>query len=89
LPHSPWQNGHVERLIGSIRRECLDHMIILSAGHLRRVRADYARYYNFDRTHLALGKDSPIPRPIEPIGRIISHPILGGLHHRYSRMPPK
>jgi transposase InsO family protein len=84
-PHSPWQNGHVERLIGSIRRECLDHQIILSAAHLRRVLRGYADYYNFDRTHLALGKDCPIPRPTEPRGRIISRRVLGGLHRRYAR----
>ncbi|MDX2277280.1 MAG: integrase core domain-containing protein [Hyphomonadaceae bacterium] len=86
---SPWQNGHAERLIGSIRRECLDHMIILNAAHLRRVLQDYADYYNFDRTHLALGKDSPLPRPIEARGSIISRPVLGSLHRRYARVPPK
>lgn len=88
-PRSPWQNGHVERLIGSIRRECLDHQLILNAAHLRRVLQDYADYYNLDRTHLALGKDAPITRPIEPHGRIISRPVLGGLHRRYGRVPPK
>lgn len=88
-PRSPWQNGHVERLIGSIRRECLDHQIILNAAHLRRVLRDYADYYNFDRTHIALGKDSPLGRPIEHRGRIISRPVLGGLHSRYARVPPK
>lgn len=88
-PHSPWQNGHVERLIGSIRRECLDHQIILNAAHLRRVLQDYAEYYNSDRTHLALGKDSPIARPVEPHGRIISRSVLGGLHRRYDRVRPK
>ena len=88
-PHSPWQNGHVERLIGSIRRECLDHVIIFGAEHLRRVLAAYADYYNHDRTHLALGKDSPHPRPIEASGVIVSRPVLGGLHHRYGRNPPE
>jgi hypothetical protein len=67
-PHSPWQNGHAERLIGSIRRECLDHQIILGAGHLRRALKAYAEYYNSDRTHLALAKDSPRSRPVEVDG---------------------
>jgi len=89
MPHSPWQNGHVERLIGSIRRECLDHIIILDAAHLRRVLDAYVHYYNRDRTHLALKKDAPCSRPIERDGRISSRPILGGLHRRYSRTPPK
>ena len=88
-PHSPWQNGHVERLIGSIRRECLDHKIIYNAAHLRRVLQAYAHYYNNDRTHLALEKDAPNPRPIEAIGEIVSRPVLGGLHHRYERILPK
>jgi transposase InsO family protein len=89
MPHSPWQNGHAERLIGSIRRECLDHLIIYNAAHLRRVLQRYAEYYNNDRTHLALGKDSPNPRPVESEGDIIAEPILGGLHHRYRRIAPK
>ena len=88
-PHSPWQNGHVERLIGSIRRECLDHHIILNAGHLRRVLWRYAEYYNCDRTHLALGKDAPDTRSIDRHGRIASRPLLGGLHRRYHRIPRK
>ncbi len=88
-PYSPWQNGYVERAIGSIRRECLDHVIILSATHLRRVLRDYADYYNNDRTHLGLGKDAANFRPIEAEGRIVSRPVLGGLHHRYGRVPPK
>jgi len=88
-PHWPWQNGHVERLIGSIRRECLDHVIVWNAAHLRQVLRAYAEYYNNDRTHLALGKDSPNSRRIEAQGRIVSRPVLGGLHHRYSRTPPK
>ena len=74
------------RLIGSIRRECLDHVIILNAAHLRRVLQAYAVYYNADRTHLALDKDAPHSRPVERTGRIISHPILGGLHRRYRRI---
>lgn len=85
IPHSPWLNGHVERLIGSIRRECLDHLIILDVDHLRRVLRTYADYYNNDRTHLALGKDSPLSRAVEVRGAIVSRPVLGGLHRRYSR----
>jgi transposase InsO family protein len=86
-PHSPWQNGYAERVIGSIRRECLDHVIILNAAHLRRVLRAYADYYNNDRTHLSLDKDSPNSRPVERDGAINSRPVLGGLHHRYGRIP--
>jgi transposase InsO family protein len=85
MPHSPWQNGHVERLIGSIRREYLDHVVVLNAAHLRRVLTNYAGYYNNDRTHLALGKDAPNSRCSETKGVVVSRPILGGLHHRYGR----
>jgi transposase InsO family protein len=85
MPHSPWQNGHVERLIGSIRRECLDHMVVINAAHLRRVLQAYARYYNESRTHLALDKDSPSGRAVEHDGAISSHSVLGGLHRRYRR----
>jgi transposase InsO family protein len=88
-PRSPWQNGWVERLIGSIRRECLDHHIIWNVAHLRKVLRGYADYYNHDRTHLALGKDSPNSRAVEAEGRIVSRPVLGGLHHRYGRIRPK
>jgi transposase InsO family protein len=84
-PHSPWQNGYAERVIGTIRRECLDHIIAVNAGHLRAVLRQYVEYYNSDRTHLALGKDSPNSRPIETEGAIVATPILGGLHHRYRR----
>jgi hypothetical protein len=83
---SPWQNGHVERVIGSIRRECLDQVVVRGEGHLRRILASYAEYYNVDRTHLALGKDAPRRRAVERVGRIMSRPKLGGLHHRYARM---
>jgi transposase InsO family protein len=83
---SPWQNGHVERLIGSTRRECTDHMIVFNEAHLRRILSKYADYYNEGRTHLALGKDTPCRRPIERFGDIIAQPILGGLHHRYARI---
>ena len=84
-PRSPWQNCYAERLIGSIRRECLDHVIILGEEHLRRVLKRYVAYYNRSRTHLALAKDSPIHRPIHREGRITALPILGGLHHCYAR----
>ena len=84
-PYSPWQNGYVERLIGSIRRECLDHVIVLNADHLRCLLRAYADYYNTDRTHLGLGKDAPDFRPIEAEGEIVSQSVLGGLHHRYRR----
>ena len=85
-PRSPWQNGYVERLIGSVRRECLDHMIIFGETHLRRAMAAYADYYNSARTHLSLGKDAPIHRPIAWCGAIIKYPRVGGLHHQYARI---
>jgi transposase InsO family protein len=83
---SPWQNGYVERLIGSIRRECTDHLLVLNVEHLRRILSEYASYYNETRTHVSLGKDAPCTRPIERFGDIIAQPILGGLHHRYARI---
>src|SRR5205809_260629 len=79
-PRSPWQNGFAERLIGSIRRECLDQIIVFSEAHLRRILKSYADYYNSVRTHRSLHKDAPISRPIHQTGIIRSHPILGGLH---------
>ena len=85
-PRSPWQNAYVERLIGSIRRECLDHLIIIGEAHLRRVLRAYADYYNRTRTHLSLNKDTPLARPILRAGRIKSIPHPGGLHHSYVRM---
>ena len=85
-PASPWQNGHVERLIGSIRRECLDHVMIFSAAHLRRVMEAYALYYNNDRPHLALAKETPLGRAIETRGRVVSSARVGGLHRRYRRI---
>ncbi len=85
-PRSPWQNGHAERLIGSIRRECLDHIVVRGEAHLRRILTAYATYYNDVRTHLALGKDAPARRPIQRFGEIAARPILGGLHHEYCRM---
>ena len=84
-PRSPWQNGYVERLIGSIRRECLDHLMVRGEAQLRRLLTDYATYYNAARTHLALGRDTPLGRPSMAFGRIRALPILGGLHHQYVR----
>jgi transposase InsO family protein len=86
-PASPWQNPYVERVIGSIRRECLDHVIILNEAHLRRVLTSYLRYYHRSRTHLALEKDTPDRRPAAKTSRgpIIVTPEVGGLHHRYER----
>jgi transposase InsO family protein len=83
---SPWQNGYVERLIGSIRRECTDQLIVVNAEHLRRILTKYSAYYNDVRTHVSLEKDAPCTRPIERFGNIVAHPILGGLHHRYARI---
>jgi hypothetical protein len=84
-PASPWQNGFVERLIGSIRREGVDHIIVLGEAHLRRILKSYARYYNETRTHLALDKDAPVSRPVQRTGVVRSLAILGGLHHHYRR----
>jgi transposase InsO family protein len=86
-PRSPWQNPYVERLIGSIRRECLDHMIVFGERHLRRVLAEYVVYYHGARTHLALEKDAPTPRPRQALtdGDVVAVPQVGGLHHRYER----
>src|SRR5712671_299299 len=84
-PRSPWQNGHAERLIGSIRRECLDHVVVFGEAHLRRILKAYADYYNNVRPHLSLGKDAPLIRPIQRFGNIAATPILGGLHHEYCR----
>jgi transposase InsO family protein len=85
-PGSPWQNGFAERLIGSIRRECVDHIVVLGEAHLRRILTKYAAYYNELRTHRSLGKDAPIHRAIQHVGRIASGPVLGGLHHHYCRI---
>ena len=85
-PASPWQNGFAERLIGSIRRECLNHLVILSEAHLRRILQSYAEYYNKIRTHRSLDKDAPAYRPAQWLGNITSHAILGGLHHHYVRI---
>jgi len=85
-PQSPWQNPFAERLIGSIRRECLDHVVVLGERHLRRILTAYFAYYHRTRTHLSLGKDAPDGRNIEPpsLGAVLSIPEVGGLHHRYS-----
>jgi transposase InsO family protein len=85
-PASPWQNGVVERLIGSIRRECVDHFIVLSEAHLRRILRTNASYYNKVRTHRSLGNEAPIWRPAQCTGGIRSRAILAGLHHYYFRV---
>src|SRR6201987_995591 len=82
---SPWQHAYAERLIGSIRRECIDHVVVLGERHLRHVLLSYKDYYNATRTHLSLNKDAPVPRSVEWAGNIV-RPILGGLHHQYGRM---
>jgi transposase InsO family protein len=86
-PRSPWQNPYVERLIGTLRRECLDHLVVLNDAHLRRVLRAYLAYYHEARTHLSLGKDAPEPRSVErpDPGRIVGTPMVDGLHHRYTR----
>jgi transposase InsO family protein len=85
-PRSPWQNGHAERLIGSIRRECLDHIVVFGEDHLRRILTVYTDYYNELRTHLSLAKDPPACRPVQRLGQLAARPILGGLHHQYCRI---
>jgi transposase InsO family protein len=83
---SPWQNGFAERLIRSIRRECLDHVIVVGEAHLRRILRAYCQYYNEIRTHRSLDKDAPVSRPVQQAGIINSRAILGGLHHHYVRV---
>ncbi len=87
-PRSPWQNAYVERVIGSIRRECLDHILVFNERHLRRVLSSYVDYYQRTRTHLSLDKDCPDTRPVMPprIGKVVTIPQVGGLHHRYERL---
>jgi transposase InsO family protein len=85
-PGSPWQNGYVERLIGTVRRECLDHVLIFGEAHLRRILSSYAAYYNEVRPHLALGKDAPLRRAVQRSGDIAAIPVLSGLHHHYVRI---
>ena len=86
--HSPWHNPYAERLIGSIRRECLDHLIVLNEEQLRRILREYFGYYNGVRPHQSLERNAPVPREIQPLarGKIISLPQVGGLHHRYLRV---
>ncbi len=85
-PRSPWQNGFAERLIGSIRRECLDHVVVFGERHLRHILLSYMKYYNEVRTHLSLEKDTPVLRAVERTGHILCRPVLGGLHHQYIRI---
>ncbi len=87
-PQSPWQNPYVERLIGSVRRECLNHVIVLNERHLRRILDSYLDYCHRSRTHLSLGKDTPEGRSVQPggAGEIVAFPQVGGLHHRYERL---
>jgi putative transposase len=86
-PRSPWQRAYVERVIGSIRRECLDHVIVFQENSLRRTLNSYFDYYHRSRTHLSLGKDAPEPRAIQPpeMGSVVALPQVGGLHRRYER----
>ena len=86
-PRSPWQNAYVERFIGTVRRECLDHVLVFNATGLLRVLRRYAAYYEQSRTHLSLNKDAPIPRPTAAPteGHVVAIPQVGGLHHRYER----
>jgi transposase InsO family protein len=83
---SPWQNPYVERLIGTVRRECLDRVLIFGETHLRQILSSYVAYYNEVRTHLALGKDAPAGRAVQRSGAIVAIPILSGLHHHYVRI---
>src|SRR3989441_3549125 len=85
-PGAPWQNCFAERLIGTIRRECVDHVVAFSEEHLRQVLKSYARYYNTARTHRSLDNDAPVSRPVQRTGRIVSHALVGGLHHQYVRI---
>src|SRR4030088_2169898 len=81
-PRCPWQNGYAERLIGSIQRECLDHVVVFGERHLRQILLSYMSYYNQARTHLSVNKDAPSPRTVHAVGRIV--PTPGGLHHQYA-----
>jgi putative transposase len=82
---SPWQRAYVERIIGSIRRDCLDHVIVFDESSLRRILGRYLDYYHDSRTHLSLDKDAPMLRPVQPAGRVVAVSQVGGLHHRYER----
>jgi hypothetical protein len=85
-PRSPWQSGYCERAIGSIRPECLDHVVVFSERHLRHLLRSFATYYNAARTHLSINKGAPSPRTVHAVGRILPTPFLGGLHHLYVRV---
>jgi len=85
-PRSPWQNGYCERAIGSIRRDCLDHVVVFGERHLRHLLLSYGKYYNGTRTHLSLEKDAPVSRAVDRAGHILCRPVLGGLHHHYARI---
>lgn len=85
-PRSPWQSGHAERLIGSIGRECIDHVMVISERFLLHLLLSSMNYYNEARTHLSFNKDAPISRAVDTTGRIINRPVLGGLHHQYARI---
>ena len=84
-PRSPWQNAYIERLIGSVRRECTDHVIPIGEKHLRRVLDEYAEYNNEGRPHQSLDGNAATPRAVETVDQVVATPVLGGLHHRYSR----
>ena len=86
-PRSPWQRAYIERVIGSIRRECIDHVIVFNEESLRRHMKSYVQYYHETRTHLSLEKDTPASRSVQPpeLGQVVALPQVGGLHHRYER----
>lgn len=86
-PRCLWQNPYVERMIGTLRRECLDHVIVFNERHLRQIPVEYLDYYHHCRTHRGLDRNSPIPRPVETAdaGEVVEFPVIGGLHHRYAR----
>ena len=86
MAQAPWQNAYVERLIGSVYRECVDHVVVFGERHLRHLLLSYKTYYNETRTHLSLSKDAPSRRAVQATGHILRAPILGGLHHQYGRM---
>jgi transposase InsO family protein len=85
-PRSPWQNAYVERLIGSVRRKCVDHVVVLGERHLRHVPLSYKTHDSETRGHLSLNKDAPSRRAVQAKGRIVCLPILGGLHHQFGRI---
>jgi putative transposase len=87
-PRSPWQRAYVERVIGSIRRECLDHVIVFDEESLRRTLRSYFCYYHRSRLHLSFNKDSPDSRSVQSVGKVIAFPEVGGLHHRYESASP-